>query len=146
MITSSAILALAIVLWLTQIIPISVTSLLVVGLLSASSPDTGFGTAAIGFSMEAVFFLIAANLIAKAVTEAGLMERLSAAIAGWTSGSPRKTTVLLAVATHVSALAMPSALARTKMLLPIAENVAGRLATAGPRQARSEEHTSETPV
>ncbi|MBM3449890.1 MAG: hypothetical protein FJX78_02700 [Armatimonadetes bacterium] len=70
-----------IVLWASGALPLSVTSVLAIGLLAASGVAAPFNKAAAGYETDVVFFLISANLMTQGVVNSGLIDRLAAALA-----------------------------------------------------------------
>lgn len=108
-----------IILWISRVLPLSVTSLLAVGLLIITGVSETFSTAAQGYATNTVFFLLAATIMAQGIENAGLIERI-ARLAGRKSGaSPRRAFWLIAGLTGATALVMPSALVRAKAFLPL---------------------------
>ena|GEM_PF-767797 len=112
-----------VVLWIGQLLPMSVTALIAVALLLSSGVAADFRTAAIGFAMDTVFFVLAVNLLARAVVEAGLMDRISRAVQRLTGGDPRHTLWMLTAINQLTAVVMPSALVRLKTYLPVIRSV-----------------------
>jgi solute carrier family 13 (sodium-dependent dicarboxylate transporter), member 2/3/5 len=113
-----------ILLWVSRAIPLSVTSLLAVGLLAATGASPGFPAAAQGFASATVVFLLAAGLIAQAVANAGLIDRVARGAARAAGSDPHRALKLVTVVNGVAALLMPSALVRARAFLPALQGLA----------------------
>lgn len=124
-----------VVLWIGQLLPMTVTALIAIALLLSSGVAADFRTAAIGFAMDTIFFVLAVNLLARAVVEAGLMDRITRAVQRMTGGNARNTLWMLTVINQATAVVMPSALVRLKTYLPVIRSVHQRL-QLGPEEGR----------
>jgi solute carrier family 13 (sodium-dependent dicarboxylate transporter), member 2/3/5 len=123
----------AIVLWVSRALPLSVTSLLAVGLLIGTGVAPDFPTAAQGFASGTVFFLIAASLVAQAVANAGLIDRIAGFAARASGAEPIRALRLVTLLTGASALVMPSALVRAKAFIPVLNGLGRLLPERGQR-------------
>jgi sodium-dependent dicarboxylate transporter 2/3/5 len=112
-----------VVLWVTQALPLSISALLGLGLLVATGASEGFPAAAIGFALDTVFFVLAATLVAQAVSNAGLVDRVARALDRRIGADSSAALRLVTIVSGLTALIMPSALARIKALLPLAQRV-----------------------
>lgn len=123
----------AVVLWWSHLLPLSITALVAVGLLVVTGAAGSFAEAATGFASDTVFFLFAANLLAHAVVQAGLVDRLTRAVGRTGETDARRAFVLVTAVTGCMALLIPSALVRIKVLLPVVERMTRRMGVTGPR-------------
>ena len=110
-------------LWVSRALPLSVTSLLAVGWLTATGVAGSFPVAAQGFAMDTIFFLLAANLMAQGIANAGLIDRIARTAGRLTGRSPARGLWLLTAMTGLTPLVMPSAVVRIKAFLPVARRL-----------------------
>jgi sodium-dependent dicarboxylate transporter 2/3/5 len=121
----TAVLFLAVVFWMTEAMPLAVTSLLAIGLaatMGIANPDKGSPASVVfsTFSSSVIFLLIGGFLFAKAIHIHGLDRRFALAvlsIPGVAKSSYRVIVAFGAVALFISAFVSNSATAA--MLLPI---------------------------
>lgn len=115
----------AIFLWVTNIIPLAITSLAVMGLLATFRVLEG-GQIYSFFGNEAIFFIIGSFIIAAGVSSAGLNERVSYFVLSKFGERPQKLVLsiffLAAILSHI----MPEH-AVAALLYPILTSIAGRL-------------------
>ena len=118
-----AIVAAAVMLWATEVVPVAVSSLLVVMLLMATGVVKSPSEALAGYSSPIVFFLIGSMVMGTAIMRSGLAERLAYYLVHRSKGSPRMLTAQLLLAMPLMAFVMPSAINRNAMLIPAYEQV-----------------------
>lgn len=118
-----AIVAAAVLLWATEVVPVAVSSLLVIVLLMVFGVVKTPAEALIGYSSPILFFLIGSMVMGAAVMRSGLAERLACYLVHRSQGSPRGLTAQLLLAMPLMAFVMPSAINRNAMLIPAYEQV-----------------------
>lgn len=95
----------ALVLWATEIIPIAVTSLLVLAVAPVIGIFKTFNEAAAGFTSPVIFFVIASFIISLAVQKSGLARRMALwLINGSGTNSKRILLVFMAGCAIISAI------------------------------------------
>ena len=114
--------ALAVILWITNIIPLAITSLLVMGLLSTfevldKSSIYGF------FGDSAIFFILGAFIIAAAVSATGLSKRLAFAVLSRYGSTPLSIVFCIFILAALMSFLMPEH-AVAALLFPILMEVA----------------------
>ncbi len=128
-----AILAFAVVAWMTEAIDYAVSGIVIAALMAfllglspaPSSPDTAMGTAAgltlafSGFSSAALVLTAAALFLAAAMTVTGLDRRIALTILARVGGETRRVVAGTIVVGFVIALLVPSTTARVACLVPI---------------------------
>jgi len=117
------VLFLTMTLWVTEVLPLSVTSLIAIALLVVTGVEGSLSSAARGFASDTVFFLLAANLFTHAIADAGLLKRLSRGTVGMARENPRRAVWVVSGMTVFTALLMPSALIRVRALLPVIREI-----------------------
>jgi anion transporter len=106
------------VLYLTEAIPLAVTSLMVVP-AAVFMHVTNVRVALEGFSSASTYLIVGAFILATAMVKTGLAERITYLILLRTGCSPARITLGVMLANIVLAFLVPSATARTALLLPM---------------------------
>ena len=114
-----AVTALAIGLWISEALPVGVTSMLVVLALVLSGGVPGFREALAGFAEPVAYFLVAVLTIGLAVLRSGLAERVARFFLRQCQGRPRALYVHLLLAFPLLTLLLPSATTRTGILIHV---------------------------
>ncbi len=117
-----AIVAAAVVLWATEVVPVAVSSLLVVVLLMVLGVVKAPSEALVGFSSPILYFLVGSQTMGAALMRSGLAERLAAFLVERSRGNSKRLTVQLLLALPFMAFVMPSAINRNAMLIPAYEH------------------------
>ena len=118
-----AVMAMAVVLWATEALPIAVTgmaSILLLVLLGAV-PDMGAGL--YGFAQPVTYFLVGILTLGLAVHNSGLAQRMAAQIIRLAGGAPRILYVQMLVSFAALTFALPSASTRGAIMVHIYEEV-----------------------
>lgn len=118
-----AIVAAAVVLWATEVVPVAVSSLLVVVLLMVTGVVGTPTEALVGFSSPVLYFLLGSLAMGAAVMRSGLAERLAGHLVDRSRGSSRRLVGQLLAGMPFMAFIMPSAINRNAMLIPAYEHV-----------------------
>ncbi|HEX2986750.1 MAG TPA: SLC13 family permease, partial [Chloroflexota bacterium] len=118
-----SIVAAAVVLWATEVIPVAVSSLLVVVLLMVMGTVKSPSQALVGFSSPIVFFLVGSLAMGAAIMKSGLAERLAGYLLRRSGGDPKWLAAQLLLSMPFIAFVMPSAINRNSMLIPAYERV-----------------------
>ncbi len=118
-----AIVAAAVLLWATEVVPVAVSSLLVLVLLMVFGVVKSPAEALTGYSSTILFFLIGSMVMGAAIMRSGLAERLACYLVQRSQGSPLKLMLQLLLAMPLMAFVMPSAINRNAMLIPAYEQV-----------------------
>jgi sodium-dependent dicarboxylate transporter 2/3/5 len=105
------------ILWISEVVPLGVTALLVLALLGAC-PGYRLSDALVGFTSEVAFFLIGAVAIGAAVETTGLAERIARFFSRKAGGSPRRLYIQMVAALPALAFIVPSAITRNAILIP----------------------------
>jgi len=113
----------AIGLWGTEVLPIGVTSILVVIALMVSGGVSGYQETLIGFSKPVAYFLIAVLTIGLAVQRSGLAERIARFFLGHSRARPSALFTHLLAALPLLTLLLPSATTRSGILVHVYEQV-----------------------
>ncbi|MGI9535677.1 MAG: SLC13 family permease, partial [Desulfocapsaceae bacterium] len=108
-------------LWSTELLPMGVTAMLLVVLLRVSGGVKDFQEALAGFAQPVPYFLIAVLTIGFAVQKSGLAERLARFSLHRSRNSPLRLYVQLLISFPVLTLILPSATARTGILVHVYE-------------------------
>jgi sodium-dependent dicarboxylate transporter 2/3/5 len=116
--TALAILAVAVVLWLTNVIPRAVTSMLVIALPALTGILT-FEEAASSFGREVIWLLIALLVMGIAIEKTGLDKRIVFTMLSWAKGNFKSTIFFLIIFAFTLNFFVPNAVARVVILLPI---------------------------
>ncbi len=121
-----AVIALAVVLWTTEVVPIAVTGLASVLLLVllGAVPSTGDGL--YGFAQPVTYFLVGILTLGLAVHHSGLAQRMAAHIIRLAGGSPRMLYVQMLVSFAALTFALPSASNRGAIMVHVYEEVMSR--------------------
>lgn len=118
-----AILVAAVVLWATEALPVAVSSILALALLSIMGGVKTPSEALIGFSSPILFFLLGSQVMGAAVMKSGLAGRLAGYLVSHSGGSPIKLMAQLLFSMPFMAFLIPSAINRNTMLIPCYEQV-----------------------
>lgn len=113
---------LAVILWLSEALAYSVTSIIAVTLLFALGITETFAAAVSGFASTLVFFLILLMLLGNSIAKVGLDDRAARRLL---SGRSTPAMTIRSLATNVFGLSflMPSAVARAVTFMPIVETL-----------------------
>src|SRR5262245_24139961 len=103
------------ILWVSEAVPIGVSSLLVLVLLGLC-PGLRLPDAAIGFAGEVTFFLVGVAGIGAAVEQSGLAARAARVLARGARGSTGRLFVQMIAGFPVLAFLVPSAITRNAVL------------------------------
>ena len=132
-----AVVVASVLLWATEILPVAVSSLLAIVLLSVSGGAKTPSDAMVGFSSPILYFLLGSQVMGAAVMKSGLAERLAGYLVDRSGGSPGKLVAQLLISMPPMAFLIPSAINRNTMLIPCYEQVFRSLSIAkGDRLAR----------
>ena len=121
-----AVVAAGVILWVSEALPIAVTSLAVVALLALVQPgpsDAAMRQALAGFATPAPFFLLGSLALGAATVRTGLAQRLAAMLVRGARGSGDRLYAQMIVMMPPMAVLVPSALTRAAMLIPAYEAV-----------------------
>ena len=118
-----AIVGLAVVLWITELIPLAVTGLLAVVLLTLLKGVEDVETALSGFASPVAYFLIGILALGLAVRKSGLAERVARAFIARAGGSPRLLFVQMLASFPLVTFLLPSATTRNAVLIHVYEQV-----------------------
>src|SRR5574340_1662823 len=116
-----AVAVLAIGLWCTDVIPASVTGLLVVVALTLTGGVPGLKEALVGFAEPVGYFLIGVLTLGLAVSRSGLAERVALFFLRQCRGSSLALYLQLLLSFALLALLLPSATTRTGILVHVYE-------------------------
>ncbi len=116
--TALALFAGIFVLYLTEAIPLAITSLAVVPLAVLMGIETPRG-ALLGFASTSVYLIVGAFILAAAMVKSKLAERITYQIMKWVGTSTFKITLGITMANIVLAFLVPSTTARVAILLPV---------------------------
>jgi anion transporter len=118
------------VLYLTEAIPLAVSSLLVVpaAVLMGIAP---VGPALSGFASPSAYLILAAFILAAGMVKTKLAERITYLILARTGSSPARITLGITIANIVIAFLVPSVTARTALMLPICMSIISLFAAEG---------------
>ncbi len=118
-----AVVGLAVVLWITELIPNAVTGLLAVVLLVLTGATKDINTALSGFASPTSYFLIGILGLGLGVTRSGLAERLARWVTAWAKGSPRRLYWQMLLSYPPMTLILPSATTRGAIQIPVYDRV-----------------------
>ncbi len=121
-----AVMALAVVFWSTEALPISVTGLLGVVLLILLGAVPGAVEGLYGFSQPVSYFLIGILTIGLAVQRSGLAERMAVTLIRWAGGMPGLLYVQMLFSFALLTFALPSASTRGAIMVHIYSQVMER--------------------
>lgn len=117
-----AIVAVGIVLWILETIPIGLTAVLILVLMLLLHP-VSIDVVYSGFASPAVFLIIGGMMLARAVNETRLARRFSYHILGRLGGNAKGLLASILIIPQAQSFFIPAAAVRTSLLLPIALNV-----------------------
>ncbi len=123
---SLAVMALAVLLWATEALPIAVTGLMGMVLLVLLKAVPNVETGLYGFSQPVAYFLIGILTLGLAVRQSGLAGRLAVYLIRLAGGSPRALYVQMLVSFAALTFALPSASTRGAILVHVYEQVMER--------------------
>jgi anion transporter len=115
--TVLGVVAVGMVLWISEAVPLGVTALLVLALLGIN-PTLGLPDALVGFTSDVTFFLVGAVALGAAVEASGLAARTARFISSRAGGSPARLYAQLIMALPLLAFLVPSAITRNAILIP----------------------------
>jgi anion transporter len=110
------------VLYLTEAIPLAVSSLLVVP-AAVFMHIANVGTALNGFASPSAYLILGAFILATGMVKTKLAERITYMILSRTGSSPARITLGVTLANIVLAFLVPSTTARTAILLPMCVSI-----------------------
>ncbi|MCH8896871.1 MAG: anion permease [Chloroflexi bacterium] len=118
-----AVMALAVLLWATEAIPIAVVGIggIVLLVLTGAVPDIEAGV--YGFSQPVVYFLVGILTLGLAVHQSGLAERMATFLIRGAVGSPRWLYVQMLFSFALLTFALPSASTRGAIMVHVYEQV-----------------------
>ena len=121
-----AVMALAVGLWATGALPLAVTGIASVILLTLVGAVPDITAALYGFSQPVPYFLIGILTLGLGVQQSGLANRMAGYLIRLSRGSPRALYVQMLVAFAALTFALPSASTRGAILVHVYEQVMGR--------------------
>ena len=123
---SLAVMALAVGLWATGALPLAVTGIAAVILLTLLGAVPDIQAALYGFSQPVPYFLVGILTLGLGVQQSGLAGRLAGYLIRMSKGSPRALYVQMLVSFAALTFALPSASTRGAILVHVYEEVMGR--------------------
>ena len=118
-----AVLALAVVLWATETVPIAVTGIVGIVLLVLVKGVPGVEEALYGFGQPVTYFLVGILTLGLAVQRSGLAERMAVFLIRLAGGSPRLLYMQMLVSFAALTFALPSASTRGVIMVHVYEQV-----------------------
>ena len=118
------------VLYLTEALPLAVSSLLVVP-AAVLGGVVSLRVALDGFSSSSVYLILGAFILAAAMVKTGLAQRITYLMLGQIGASPRRVTLGITAVNIVLAFLVPSSTARTAILLPVCLSMIALFRTEG---------------
>ncbi len=118
-----AVMALAVVLWATETVPIAVTGIVGIVLLVLVKGVPGVEEALYGFGQPVTYFLVGILTLGLAVQRSGLAERMAVYLIRLAGGSPRLLYVQMLVSFAALTFALPSASTRGVIMVHVYEQV-----------------------
>jgi anion transporter len=115
--------ALAVVLWATETVPIAVTGIVGIVLLVLVKGVPGVEEALYGFGQPVTYFLVGILTLGLAVQRSGLAERMAVYLIQLAGGSPRLLYVQMLVSFAALTFALPSASTRGVIMVHVYEQV-----------------------
>lgn len=118
------------VLYLTESIPLPITSLAVVplaALMGIAKPAAALG----GFASTSVYLIVGAFVLAAAMVKSRLAERITYKMMEWIGTSSLRITLGITLVNILLAFLVPSSTARTAILLPVCLGIIDVFATEG---------------
>lgn len=122
-----AIMFAAVVLWAVEIVPVAVSSIIIIILLTLTNVMGSFANAMVGFTSPIPYFLVGVLVIGKSVQVTGLAGRLARTLVLRGAGSPVRIFCQLLVALPFLPLVAPSAITRNAILIPAYEEIFQRM-------------------
>lgn len=116
--TAIAVLVIAVILWLSNIIPAPVTSMLLIA-ASALFGILSFEEAAIGLGKDVIWLIIAMLIIGVALENTGLDKRIAFQLLDLAGGIFRRMVLMLILFAFILTFFVPNAVGRVAILLPI---------------------------
>ena len=123
---SLAVMALAVGLWATDALPLAVTGIAGVILLTLLGATPDLQAALYGFSQPVPYFLLGILTLGLGVQQSGLANRTAGYLIRLSGGSPRALYVQMLVSFAALTFALPSAGTRGAILVHVYEEVMGR--------------------
>ena len=117
-----AVVGLAVVLWITELVPAAVTGLLAVVLLAVFGGVDDIAVALSGFSSPVPYFLIGILALGLGVHKSGLADRGARVLLAWVGGSPRRLLSQMVISFVPMSLLLPSATTRNAILVHVYDN------------------------
>ena len=121
-----AVMALAVGLWATGALPLAITGIAAVVLLTLLGAVPDLEAALYGFSQPVPYFLIGILTLGLGVQQSGLAGRLAGYLIRLSRGNPRALYVQMLVSFAALTFALPSASTRGAILVHVYEDVMGR--------------------
>ena len=121
-----AVMALVVVLWITEVIPIAVTGLVGVLLLALLGGVPDFDDSLYGFSQPVAYFLLGILTLGLAVRRSGLAERMAIYLIRGAGGSPVMLYAQMLFSFAALTFALPSASTRGAIMVHVYERVMER--------------------
>ncbi len=121
-----AVMALSVVLWATEALPIAVTGIVGIVLLVLVKAVPDVGVALFGFSQPVSYFIIGILTLGLAVKQSGLAERLAVYLIRLAGGSPRALYAQMLFSFAALTFALPSASTRSAIMVHMYEEVMAR--------------------
>ncbi|MBI2170992.1 MAG: SLC13 family permease [Chloroflexi bacterium] len=118
-----AVVGLAVVLWVTELVPNAVTGLLAVVLLALTGGAKDVNAAISGFASPTSYFLIGILGLGLGVTRSGLAGRVARWATSWAKGSPRLLYWQMLLSYVPMTLLLPSATTRSSIQIPVYDRV-----------------------
>jgi solute carrier family 13 (sodium-dependent dicarboxylate transporter), member 2/3/5 len=120
-----AVMALTVVLWTTEALPIAVTGIVGIVLLVVTGVVSDISDAFYGFSQPVAYFLIGILTLGLAVHQSGLAQRMAVFLLRGAGGSPRVLYAQMLFSFAALTFALPSASTRGAIMVHIYERVMG---------------------
>lgn len=121
-----AVMALAVGFWATGALPLAVTGVAAVILLTLAGAVPDFTAALYGFSQPVPYFLLGILTLGLGVQQSGLANRMAGYLIRLSRGSPRVLYVQMLLSFAALTFALPSASTRGAILVHVYEQVMGR--------------------
>lgn len=118
------------VLYLTEALPLAVSSLLVIP-AAVLGGVVSLKDALDGFSSSSVYLILGAFILATAMVKTRLAERITYLMLGQIGTSPRRITLGVTAVNVILAFLVPSSTARTAILLPVCLGIVALYQTEG---------------
>jgi sodium-dependent dicarboxylate transporter 2/3/5 len=114
------------ILWISEVLPIAVTSVAVIVLLALVAPGEStpaMRAALAGFETPAPFFMLGSLTLGTATVKTGLAQRIARLLVRGARGSGRRLYGQMVGMMPLMAILVPSALTRSAMLIPAYEDI-----------------------